>query len=165
MSDPPVPPVGRAGRARGRAIRARTQEELDAVRMPGAIRSPPPVGAVVETVGAHGRGRATTPDSSISQGRGRGVTPERDSINVPSTGRGAFLRGALASQTQQSQAATVDTTSSVRTGSSSADSLVQPLAQVGLSASSITTSGAGGGNGSAPSIGRGKFYQLNPYSR
>merc|ERR1719342_31113 len=116
--------------------------------------SPPPVGAVVETVGAHGRGRATTPDSSISQGRGRGVTPERDSINVPSTGRGAFLRGALASQTQQSQAATVDT-SSVRTGSSSADSLVQPLAQVGLSASSITTSGAGGGNGSAPSIGRG----------
>jgi len=155
MSDPPVPPVGRAGRARGRAIRARTQEELDAVRMPGAIRSPPPVGAVVETVGAHGRGRATTPDSSISQGRGRGVTPERDSINVPSTGRGAFLRGALASQTQQSQAATVDTTSSVRTGSSSADSLVQPLAQVGLSASSITTSGAGGGNGSAPSIGRG----------
>ena len=156
MADPP-PPAGRAvGRARGRA-RARTQEELDSIRMPGIALRPPPVGSAGagDSAGQVGRGRAVTPEGSTST-RGRGVSQERDSVQIPGPGRGNFLRGSV----QPAAGAGPDPSSQSRTSGtiSSADSVVQPLAQMSLAQGTGVSSASGGngnGNGIAPSIGRG----------
>ena len=108
MSDPPPPllPQGRATRARGRA-RITPQHELDNIRMPGSM----PLGTVgpdglVTIHDLPGRGRASTPSSGS---RGRGVTPERDppqSTAPVGHGRGTFMRGGPAAQTQESVGST-----------------------------------------------------------
>ena len=68
MSDkPPQIPQGRA-RGRARAVPL-TQEQMDAIRMPGQF--PPP--GMYSAPQSQGRGRGSTPDG---QGRGRGGTPE-----------------------------------------------------------------------------------------
>ena len=76
MSDNPPPSIP-TGRARGRArARAFTQEELDAVRMPGQA---PPSGMYATS---QGRGRGVTPE-----GRGHVVTLSRQSDAELPTGR------------------------------------------------------------------------------
>ena len=144
MSDNPAPSIP-TGRARGRArARARTQEELDAVRMPG--QAPP------HSLLAQGRGRGVTPEGAgrgltpDGRGRARGVTPERGSDpDLPSGGR-AYHRGGAAT---------------VQPGSSNGDSVASEklaglhLASGGSGNSNGNGENGGNGNGSAPSIGRG----------
>eukprot|EP00092_Neocalanus_flemingeri_P037390 GFUD01040714.1.p1 GENE.GFUD01040714.1~~GFUD01040714.1.p1 ORF type:complete len:911 (-),score=265.15 GFUD01040714.1:184-2916(-) len=129
MSDNPPPSIP-TGRARGRArARARTQEELDAVRMPGQL-----------PFMSQGRGRGVTPE-----GRGRGVTPERVIDPEVPTGR-AYHRGGSATTAQPGSS-----------GAGSAESAASEK-MAGLAIGSSNSNGNGGngnGNGSAPSVGRG----------
>ena len=125
--------------------RARTQEELDAVRMPG--QAPP------YSMQAQGRGRGVTPDGAgrgvtpEGRGRARGVTPERGSDpDLPATGGRAYHRGGAAT---------------VQPGSSNGDSIASEklaglhLVSGGSGNSNGNGENGGNGNGSAPSIGRG----------